>query len=54
MMEIKVNIVEGSLSGAGEWPVRAECVRMFTSLLTPLARVDSCLRHKIRQHALAF
>lgn len=50
MMQIEVNIVGGSLSGAGEWPVRAECVQIFTSLLTSLVRANSCLRH---QHALA-
>ena len=36
MMQIEVYIVGGSLSGAGEWPVRAECVQMFYQLTHPL------------------
>lgn len=34
MMQIEVNIVGGSLSGAGKWPVRTECVQVFTNKLT--------------------
>jgi hypothetical protein len=53
MMQIEVSIVGGSLSGAGQWPVRAKCVQRFTSLLTPLVRVYLCLRHQRHQHGLA-